>query len=288
MGGDCHQRQPTADVVSDVSLNGNHVPPVVGDRLVITGGKEKASYNDAHMALAKRLGCLRVSRSIFALFKERMLLRWFGPRLTLHHDSNNGADFHFTTGIVKVFDSAGRIIAQGAVPCLYVRLQVRNTGPSTAEMVEIAVIELYRRDAADSDYRRVNTFLPLNLKWSHTGSPYRERVPRDVTKYCDLFHILEPGGRASAQINHRSIGLGGSTDYASRPPRTRRVPPGSARGSRKRPRAPVQGRHHDSGNMVSRWSRLASARNVHRGTSNMTTAIPNAQQGRGAIQRPRV
>ena len=37
------------------------------------------------------------------------------------------------------------------------------------------------------------TFLPLNLKWSHVGTTYRERISRTVTKYCDLLHMLQPG-----------------------------------------------------------------------------------------------
>jgi hypothetical protein len=44
--------------------------------------------------------------------------------------------------------------------------------------------------------RDVN-FLPLNLKWAHTGKPVRERIPPDTDKYCDLLHILKPTQTAS-------------------------------------------------------------------------------------------
>jgi hypothetical protein len=127
--------------------------------------------------------------SIIALFRERLSLRIFGPRLRLFFDQVYGADFNSTI-ILFSNRQSGAILAQ--IPCWYARLRVRNVGRSTAEMVELSVTQLYRRDLSGT-YLRDNAFLPLNLKWAHTGKTARDRIPPRAEKYCDLFHIVKPG-----------------------------------------------------------------------------------------------
>jgi hypothetical protein len=124
-----------------------------------------------------------------ALFKERLLLRLFGPRLDLRFDPSHGADLHMTVSQV-VSIQTGAVMAR--IPCLYVRLRVCNIGRSTAEMVEVSIKELHRRVGTAAAYTRDSNFLPLNLKWAHTGKPLRERVSPGSEKYCDLLHVLRP------------------------------------------------------------------------------------------------
>jgi hypothetical protein len=139
--------------------------------------------------LANVLATVSLVVAIIALFKDRLLLRLFGPRLGLRFDPHRGADLHMT--IAHIFNAqTGVVIASN--PCLYVRLRVHNSGRSTAEMVEVSIKELHRAVGTSSDYTPDTNFLPLNLKWAHTGRPLRERVPPGSEKYCDLFHIVRP------------------------------------------------------------------------------------------------
>lgn len=125
--------------------------------------------------------------AMIALIKDPLVAWIFGPRLHVEFDQTNGADLHQIP--VNHYADA-MLVAQ--TPAYFARLRVFNTGWSTAEMVELSVIELYRRDVSGT-YLRSDTFLPLNLKWSHIGTTYRERIPQTVMKYCDLFHIWKPG-----------------------------------------------------------------------------------------------
>jgi hypothetical protein len=140
---------------------------------------------------ATRLSGLAFAVSLVALFRERLVSYLFGPKLDLHFSRHNGADLHLTTATLRD-PKTNEILAQ--MPCWYVRIRVRNGGRSTAEKVELAIVELQRRDPAGR-YVKDNTFLPLNLTWSHTGEKFRDRIPPGTTRFCDLLHLAKPDGR---------------------------------------------------------------------------------------------
>jgi len=138
--------------------------------------------------LKELIGVVALVVAIVALFKDPIMAYVFRPRLHIEFDQTNGADFHRIP--VNFVANSGELVGQ--VPSYYARLRVRNTKGSTAQMVEVSVISLSRRDLSGT-YVPIGTFLPLNLKWSHVGTTHRERIPRTVTKYCDLLHMLQPG-----------------------------------------------------------------------------------------------
>jgi hypothetical protein len=77
----------------------------------------------------------------------------------------------------------------------YFRLKVTNEGNKAAERVEVFASEL-RKEQASGTYEKIETFLPMNLKWSHIGTTYRDIISRGMPKHCDLCHIVRPEDRA--------------------------------------------------------------------------------------------
>ncbi len=143
--------------------------------------------------------------AIVALFKDPIVAYLFGPRLQVVFDQANGADFHRITGYVR---ASGVLV--GHIPMFYARVRVVNAGRSTAQMVELSVTELHRRDLSGT-YVRDDTFLPLNLKWSHTGTTHRDRIPPTAMKYCDLLHIQQPA------VPHSKPTMGAELDLEVQP-----------------------------------------------------------------------
>ena len=120
--------------------------------------------------LKELIGVVALVVAIVALFKDPIMAYVFRPRLHIEFDQTNGADFHRIP--VNFVANSGELVGQ--VPSYYARLRVRNTKGSTAQMVEVSVISLSRRDLSGT-YVPIGTFLPLNLKWSHVGTTHRER-----------------------------------------------------------------------------------------------------------------
>ncbi len=71
----------------------------------------------------------------------------------------------------------------------YFRIKVKNRGNMTAENVEVFADQLQKFD--DNVYRKVDSFLPMNLKWSHTHETFVDKISRDMYRHCDFFHIHE-------------------------------------------------------------------------------------------------
>lgn len=59
-------------------------------------------------------------------------------------------------------------------------------------MVELSITAVQRRAATGEGYIRESGFLPLNLKWAHTGKTTRDHIPPFTERHCDLLHILKP------------------------------------------------------------------------------------------------
>lgn len=81
-----------------------------------------------------------------------------------------------------------------AVPTYYFRIRVLNSGNRKAENVEVFAAELLRRQA-DGTFATVESFLPMNLTWSHIRKLFFPAISPDMYKHCDLAHIIKPNQR---------------------------------------------------------------------------------------------
>lgn len=85
----------------------------------------------------------------------------------------------------------------------YLRLWVDNHGRGRADKVQVYAASLSRRTAGGS-FARVESFLPMNLRWSHGPPPpfgpeiFADGISAGMGKHCDLAHIADP--RSSAEL----------------------------------------------------------------------------------------
>ena len=73
----------------------------------------------------------------------------------------------------------------------YLRLWIKNTGRSTATRVQVFAEELYRR-GIDKKYVKEAHFLPMNLRWTHTGEVSSAGIGPKMGQHCELGVIFEP------------------------------------------------------------------------------------------------
>ena len=85
----------------------------------------------------------------------------------------------------------------------YFRLKVHNKGKSKAESVEVFAAKLERR-RADGTFREVDTFLPMNLLWSHYRQVFLPAISPKTYKHCDLAHIIDPKEREGFPEEHKT------------------------------------------------------------------------------------
>ena len=76
----------------------------------------------------------------------------------------------------------------------YIRLKIENTGNQHAESPEVFATELSERQA-DGTFKRVPSFLPMNLIWADFGTVDAPDVSPEMYRYCNIAHILDPGTR---------------------------------------------------------------------------------------------
>lgn len=81
--------------------------------------------------------------------------------------------------------NSGRFICD----CYYFRFRVTNTGNQQMEDAEGMVTEVFRN--SNGTYRKIENFLPLNLKWSHYGFTTIPTIQPRLFKHLDFGHIVE-------------------------------------------------------------------------------------------------
>ncbi len=81
----------------------------------------------------------------------------------------------------------------------YFRLRIDNSGNQKAESVEVMAIQLLRQ-MADGSFKPVETFLPMNLVWSHTHEMFFPAISPGTFKHCDLAHVVNPQQRALFEL----------------------------------------------------------------------------------------
>lgn len=132
---------------------------------------------------------------LVALFKEDIRSRWHRPRLTAKI-ALCAPDCH-KTELVMQNPSSGQILKRG--DCYYLRLWVQNDGRERAEKVQVFACSLEKKHA-DGKFRKVPSFLPMNLRWSHTAPVqiYADAISPGMGKHCDFGHITDPNLRQTA------------------------------------------------------------------------------------------
>lgn len=82
----------------------------------------------------------------------------------------------------------------GAADTHYIRCRIHNTGKIAAENVEVAVVDVRRKDAAGNfESHRMAT--PWNLVWSHHGSHVLPQLPVGAERHITLGHVVDPPHR---------------------------------------------------------------------------------------------
>ena len=130
---------------------------------------------------------------VVALFKEDIVRHWRKPKLQAIIRLS-APDCHKTT--LTFFDpKTGTVLANP--DCYYFRLWVENKGKTRADRVQVFVSRLLRKHA-DGTFREELSFLPMNLRWSHSqmkqGGPeiFAEGISPKMGKHCDFGHIVDP------------------------------------------------------------------------------------------------
>ncbi len=111
---------------------------------------------------------------IIALFQERIRQKF--NRASLNLGINLVApDCH----LIDLTDPSGKFVCK----CIYLRIRVSNVGNITANDVEVIASNLWKTEAGNRIL--VKTFLPMNLRWSHTH-PTKVTIPTRSFRFCDL------------------------------------------------------------------------------------------------------
>jgi hypothetical protein len=137
--------------------------------------------------------------ALVALLKEDLVSLWRRPRLDVRIRLAP-PDCHkteFTLGSART----GEFL--GAWPCYYLRVWVENLGNIRAKYVEVFARRLLRKHA-DDRFKEEPQFLPINLKWSHTGEVILPGISSEMGRFCDIGHVVHPD--ATAKVGHAISG----------------------------------------------------------------------------------
>lgn len=129
---------------------------------------------------------------LIALFKEEIIRIFRRPNLRVSvklgpPDCHKTQVSYVAQGIAPI---------SGIADCYYLRLWVENKGTIRAEKVQVFAARLWRR-LADGSFKQVEEFLPMNLRWTHSGSRIQPEIFADgispkMGRHCDLGHIVDP------------------------------------------------------------------------------------------------
>jgi hypothetical protein len=143
---------------------------------------------------------------LVALFKEEIVRLWRRPKLHVRIKLS-APDCHKT--IMTAFNPKTGALIDNA-DCYYFRLWIENIGNQRAEKVQVFISKVSRRHA-DGSFFEDKSFLPMNLRWSHSQSSnlgpeiFAEGISPHMGKHCDLAHMLDPKKRAIFGISLKNI-----------------------------------------------------------------------------------
>lgn len=90
---------------------------------------------------------------------------------------------------------------QGQIDSYYIRAKITNIGSHVAENVEVMINSFYRVEGGQKT--KIQTFLPLNLNWSHYGGVSMSRILPGHFRHIDIGYIanLYPKNRVALHID---------------------------------------------------------------------------------------
>jgi hypothetical protein len=89
-------------------------------------------------------------------------------------------------------------VSRGRAPTHYIRCRVKNVGKLAAQDIEVAVVEVRKKDAT-GNFCRLSMATPWNLMWAHFNTHVLRQLPRDAERHITLGHIIEPSQRRFIQ-----------------------------------------------------------------------------------------
>jgi hypothetical protein len=92
------------------------------------------------------------------------------------------------------------------IDCYYFRIWVENNGKTSAKNVEVFAKRLLRYNNQNKPVT-VNTFIPINLKWTHLGQMLFPEIHSGTGKHCDIFHVVHPDKRTLFEGEYIKRGL---------------------------------------------------------------------------------
>jgi len=140
---------------------------------------------------------------LVALLKDELVSIWRKPSLTVRI-SLAPPDCHKTEIAVSNAET-GEFV--GVWPCYYLRIWVENTGNARAKYVEVFARRLLRKHA-DDQFKEEPQFLPINLKWSHTGEVILPGISSKMGRFCDIGHMVSPDKTVAAGHAIRGVAAG--------------------------------------------------------------------------------
>ncbi len=143
-----------------------------------------------HQNAAAWVGSLATLAAVVAaLFQQEIRSLWDRPKLGLSVRLAP-PDCHKTK--LRGLNEKGEVIE---VDSYYLRLWVTNLGSQMADKAQVFVAKLSKRHT-DGTFLEEASFLPMNLRWAHSGAIYADIAPK-MGKHCDLGHVDNPMGSAS-------------------------------------------------------------------------------------------
>lgn len=125
--------------------------------------------------------------AVISILREELLL-WFRHPEFLINFINGQPDCH------RVPLNWCYLNSLGTAQTHYIRCRVKNNGKIAAKDVEVAIIEVKRKDATGR-FQTQKMALPLNLLWSHYKSHILPQLPLGAERHFTLGHIVDPEQR---------------------------------------------------------------------------------------------
>jgi len=142
--------------------------------------------------------------AIIAIFQDRIRMWLLRPRLQLEmnlkppdcHKTKMHYRYEYRGGVSILPSDPREIPRSQIVDTYYFRLRISNVGNVKAESVEVFAADLYGLQA-DGTYETVDSFLPMNLVWSHYRNVFLPAISPGTYKHCDIGHVIDPEHRSS-------------------------------------------------------------------------------------------
>lgn len=128
---------------------------------------------------------------VIGVFQEQIKRSFWKPKLVIGFNLEP-PDSHKTK-------LTNRITGDFICNTYYLRAKIKNDGNFQAEDIEVMASELYKK-GKNGRFIKDKSFLPLNLKWSHTGEITKEKIQPGLFKYLDFGHLLPSEGSSKNKI----------------------------------------------------------------------------------------